>query len=101
MNYWKDCISIAADECGLELTKEQLETLADAVESGHENISNQIESRAQEELRNLKREKETRRELDVTIASEYQKKKRRRRRCDNCGAEIRRGFLICLECKHV
>jgi hypothetical protein len=37
MNYWKECISIAADECGLQVTKEQLEYLAEAVEGGHEN----------------------------------------------------------------
>jgi len=37
MNYWEECISIAADECDLLLTKEQLEYLADAVAGGHEN----------------------------------------------------------------
>lgn len=64
MNYWKECISIAVDELGLALTDEQLEYLADAVEGGHENygtafgydcIPNPVESRAQEELRELKR----------------------------------------------
>ena len=37
MNYWEECISTAADECGLKLTKEQLKYLADAAEGGHEN----------------------------------------------------------------
>lgn len=32
----KECISIAADKCGLVLTDEQLECLADSAESGHE-----------------------------------------------------------------
>lgn len=69
MNYWEECISTAADECGLKLTKEQLKYLADAAEGGHENygmafghdaIPNQIESRAQEELKKLQREKQKR-----------------------------------------
>lgn len=35
MDYWKECISIAADDCGLVLTDEQLECLADSVEGGN------------------------------------------------------------------
>jgi len=35
--YWKECISLAADDCGLEMTAEQLEALAESVEGGHEN----------------------------------------------------------------
>lgn len=35
--YWTECISIAADECGLALTKEQLECLSASVRGGHEN----------------------------------------------------------------
>lgn len=35
-DYWKDCISEAADECELKLTPEQLDCLASATESGHE-----------------------------------------------------------------
>ena len=34
-DYWKECISIAAEECDLPLTPEQLDCLADAAESGH------------------------------------------------------------------
>lgn len=37
MEYWKECISIAADECGLILTEEQLEILSDSVQGGFEN----------------------------------------------------------------
>ena len=37
MDYWEECISIAANDCGLTLTKDQLECLAGSVESGHEN----------------------------------------------------------------
>jgi hypothetical protein len=67
MDYWKECISVAANDCGLSLTEEQLECLVGAVESGHENyrmalgyndIPNPVESRAQEELRQLKIEKQ-------------------------------------------
>lgn len=36
LDYWKECISIGADECGLSLTEEQLEYLAGSAESGHE-----------------------------------------------------------------
>jgi len=35
-DYWKDCISEAADECDLKLTPEQLDCLAGAAESGHD-----------------------------------------------------------------
>ena len=36
-DYWKECIGIAADECGLVMTDSQLELLAGAAESCHEN----------------------------------------------------------------
>lgn len=36
IDYWKECISIAADECDLEMTDKQLEYIADSVSSGHE-----------------------------------------------------------------
>lgn len=36
MDYWTECISTAADECGVVLTESQLECLASAAESGHE-----------------------------------------------------------------
>lgn len=36
-DYWKECMSIAADECDLQLTDDQLESLAESAESGHEN----------------------------------------------------------------
>lgn len=36
-DYWKECISLAADECGLSLTGEQLECLASSAETGHDN----------------------------------------------------------------
>src|SRR5574343_1748667 len=34
-DYWKECISIASEECDLKMTPEQLTYLADAVEGGH------------------------------------------------------------------
>ena len=37
LDYWKECIGEAADECGLSLTDEQLDCLAGSVQSGHEN----------------------------------------------------------------
>jgi len=36
LEYWKECISIAAEECDLSLTAEQLDALADGASSGHE-----------------------------------------------------------------
>lgn len=36
LDYWKECISIAAEECGLSLTAEQLDALADGASNGHE-----------------------------------------------------------------
>lgn len=35
--YWRECIGNAAEECSLSLTEEQLDALADAAQSGHEN----------------------------------------------------------------
>lgn len=39
LNYWKECISIAADECDLSMTEEQLSYLSCAASSGHEHYS--------------------------------------------------------------
>jgi len=37
LDYWKECIAIAADECGATLTAEQIEEIAESVQGGHEN----------------------------------------------------------------
>lgn len=37
LDYWRECISIAAEECELKLTQEQLDCLAGSVSDGHEN----------------------------------------------------------------
>lgn len=37
IGYWKECVSLAAEEVGLKLTAEQLEAIADSVQVGHEN----------------------------------------------------------------
>lgn len=39
LEYWKECISQAAEDCGLSMTSEQLESIADSVQGGHENYS--------------------------------------------------------------
>ena len=36
-DYWKECISTAAEECGATLSKEQIEFIAGAAEGCHEN----------------------------------------------------------------
>ena len=35
-DYWQECMAIAAEECELTLTPDQLDCLASAAESGHE-----------------------------------------------------------------
>ena len=35
-DYWQECMAIAAEECDLELTPEQLDCLASSAENGHE-----------------------------------------------------------------
>lgn len=35
-DYWKECVTIAADECGATLTAEQINYIAESVEGGHE-----------------------------------------------------------------
>jgi hypothetical protein len=37
MSYWEDCISEAADECGLVMTNKQLMFMVSAVEGSHKN----------------------------------------------------------------
>lgn len=37
IDYWKECISSGADECGLKLTDEQLKCLAESTAGGHDN----------------------------------------------------------------
>lgn len=36
-DYWIECVSIGADECGAVLTREQIECIAGSAEGGHEN----------------------------------------------------------------
>lgn len=36
LDYWEEYIAIAAEECGLTMTPEQLRCLADSASSGHE-----------------------------------------------------------------
>lgn len=39
LEYWKECIAIAAEECGLTINAEQLDCLAGSVEGGHDNYN--------------------------------------------------------------
>jgi hypothetical protein len=36
LDYWKECLGIAADECGLSLTDDQLTELAEGAMGGHD-----------------------------------------------------------------
>jgi hypothetical protein len=38
-NYWSECISIAAEDCDLVLTPEQLQCLAESAAAGHDHYS--------------------------------------------------------------
>lgn len=64
MEYWKESLSSAAEECGLIITEEQLNFMAEAMQGSHENyglytgydsITCPAESQAQKELEELKR----------------------------------------------
>jgi hypothetical protein len=37
LDYWKECLAIAAEECGLSLSDEHLTELAVGAMGGHEN----------------------------------------------------------------
>lgn len=37
LEYWKECLSVAAEECDLALSEQQLTELAVSVQGGHEN----------------------------------------------------------------
>ena len=70
LDYWRECISIAAEEIDLSLTADQLNALADGASSGHEHYGmafyspppserlNEIEREWQAKYDALKREYE-------------------------------------------
>lgn len=79
-DYWEECIAQAAEECGLELTQEQLKYLAGSAECGHDNYSmafgcdvadkNYISDEARElEQLKVSLEKKRRRELETDPCS--------------------------------
>lgn len=39
IDYWKEAVSIGAEECGAELTAEQILGIAESVQGSHENYS--------------------------------------------------------------
>lgn len=51
-DYWQECIAIAAEECDLTLTHEQLDCLASSAESGHEHYGMAFYSPPQSERLN-------------------------------------------------
>ncbi len=79
-DYWAESMAIAAEECGLVLTPEQLEALAGAAESSHEHygqafysppasdrleaIQREHERRAEDQQKELDKERQRARELD-------------------------------------
>jgi len=106
MDYWTECIEIAFEESGIAATKEQIENVAGCVEGAHENygmahghdaIPNPVESRAQEELRELKAEQERQRQWEYstkpckecTTTGIVQDGWGRDVTCDNCGGKGR------------
>ncbi len=73
-SYWEECVAEAAHECGVVLTKEQLESIASSVQSSHDNYGMafysppssdrflEIEREHKKEIKRM--EDEHRRELD-------------------------------------
>lgn len=58
-DYWIECVSIAAEECGAVLTAEQIANIAGAVEGAHENVHmafGRVESPYPSEIKRLERE---------------------------------------------
>lgn len=67
MNYWEECITEAADDCGAKLTKEQIDCIAGWVEGAHENYGmahghDAIPSPQTLEVQRLERELKTERD---------------------------------------
>ena len=63
-DYWKESLASAAEDCGLVMTDEQLDFMADAMKgsyecyglyTGYDSIPCPAESRAKQELEDLKR----------------------------------------------
>ena len=91
-DYWKECISIAADECDLTLTPEQLAYLADAVEGGHEHYEQAFYSPpANDRLNDIEREIKR-------LRTAMQKAADQIRRCDYTPA--RSTLLVALDFGH-
>jgi hypothetical protein len=75
MDYWRECIEIALDECGLNATDEQVTYLVDAVKGGHENygmahgydcVPEPSETQAKRELAEMKRQARQREEWKLS-----------------------------------
>lgn len=70
LDYWEECISIAAEEVGLVITPDQLKAIASAVESSHDNYGlafysppasdhyDHLEREQQRKFKNLEKELE-------------------------------------------
>lgn len=57
IDYWKECILNAAEECDLLMTEDQLNCLAEGVEGGHDNYSQAFYSPpSHERIDNIERE---------------------------------------------
>lgn len=79
IDFWRECISNAAEDCGLTLTDEQIFVLAAAVEGGHENYSQAFYSPPAGEYLEAEN-KRLRRELDIESAKVF---------CKECGGNGR------------
>ena len=69
MEYWKECITEALEDVGIEANEKQINEISEWVEGAHENysmahgydvISSPSESRSEKELRELKAKNEER-----------------------------------------
>ena len=75
MDYWKECVSIAFEKAKIIATDEQIEKVAGAVESGHENYGmvygydatrRPVQSQAERDLEDLRREIKRREEWELS-----------------------------------
>lgn len=75
IDYWTECIDIAAEECCLALTDEQRSCLAESVSGGHENYGMAFYSPpAGEHLKN-----------EILDLEQRLKREREKVHCEHCG----------------
>lgn len=95
IDYWKECISIAADECDLSLTKEQLDCLASSVEGGHDNYGMAFYSPpASDRIDDMRRQYE---ERNMQLQKEFDQYRRNSEEAIKRSLKIGEGYQVSIE----